>query len=62
VSIEDKAKNKAQEIKGNIKEGAGRISGDRDLEAEGRVDEAAGNIKQAGEKTKDAVKGIVGKD
>jgi uncharacterized protein YjbJ (UPF0337 family) len=62
VSTEDKAKNKAQEIKGDIKEGAGRISGDRDLEAEGRVDQAAGNIKQAGEKTKDAVKGILGKD
>ena len=62
MSTEDKAKNKAQEIKGDIKEGAGRISGDRDLEAEGRVDQAAGNIKQAGEKTKDAVKGILGKD
>jgi uncharacterized protein YjbJ (UPF0337 family) len=52
----DKVKNTAQTAKGNVKEAAGRATGNRDLEAEGIVDKAAGNLKQAGEKVKDAFK------
>jgi uncharacterized protein YjbJ (UPF0337 family) len=57
----DKVRNKAQETKGKVKESAGRATGDRDLEAEGRADRTEGSVKQAGEKLKDAVKGITGK-
>ena len=57
MSEVDKIKNKGQELKGNAKEGAGRASGDRDLEAEGQADQSKGNLKQAGEKVKDAFKG-----
>ena len=32
------------------------MTGDQSLEAEGRSDQAAGDLKQAGEKVKDAVK------
>ncbi|MDV3207221.1 MAG: CsbD family protein, partial [Rhodococcus ruber] len=32
----DKAKHKAEDATGQAKEGAGRATGDRDLEAEGR--------------------------
>jgi uncharacterized protein YjbJ (UPF0337 family) len=56
MSLTDKAKNKIQTTKGEAKEFAGRVRGDRDQEAEGKVDQFAGNIKQAGEKLKDAVK------
>jgi uncharacterized protein YjbJ (UPF0337 family) len=52
----DKVKNAAQSAKGNVKEVAGRATNNRDLEAEGKVDKAAGNLKQAGEKVKDAFK------
>jgi uncharacterized protein YjbJ (UPF0337 family) len=52
----DKAKNKVQEMKGRVKSGAGRASGDRSMEAEGEFDKTAGNLKQAGEKVKDAVR------
>jgi uncharacterized protein YjbJ (UPF0337 family) len=52
----DKAKDKAQAAKGQVKETAGRVSGDRSLEAEGKGDQVAGNVKQAGEKIKDAFK------
>jgi len=52
----DKVKNAAQSAKGNVKEVAGRATHNRDLEAEGKVDKAAGNLKQAGEKVKDAFK------
>lgn len=57
MSEVDKLKNKGQEVKGNVKEGTGRASGDRDLEAEGQADQSKGNLKQAGEKVKDAFKG-----
>jgi uncharacterized protein YjbJ (UPF0337 family) len=56
VSKKDKAKNMAQIAKGKIKEAAGKTTGDEQLEAEGNVDQMSGNVKQAGEKVKDAFK------
>ena len=58
----DKARNKAQELKGRIKEGAGRATDDERLEAEGRSDRTKGSAKQAGEKAKDAIRGALGKE
>ena len=52
----DKAKNKAEELGGKAKEGIGKATGDDSLEAEGNVDQTKGNLKQAGEKVKDAFK------
>lgn len=54
MATEDKAANKATEVKGDIKEGVGKATGDREMEAEGRGDQVKGNLKQAGEKVKDA--------
>jgi uncharacterized protein YjbJ (UPF0337 family) len=54
VSGVDKAKDKAQEVKGHVKEAAGKAINDRSLEAEGKGDKVSGNLKQAGEKVKDA--------
>jgi uncharacterized protein YjbJ (UPF0337 family) len=56
VSAMDKLKNKGQELSGEGKEHVGRATGDESLEAEGSKDQAAGNVKQAGEKVKDAFK------
>jgi uncharacterized protein YjbJ (UPF0337 family) len=56
MSAEDKAANAAQKVTGTVKEGTGKLTGDQSLEAEGRGDQAAGNLKQAGEKVKDAVR------
>jgi uncharacterized protein YjbJ (UPF0337 family) len=56
MSATDKAKDKLQETKGHVKEAAGKATDDRSLEAEGKGDKAAGNLKQAGEKVKDAFK------
>ncbi|HEU5270130.1 MAG TPA: CsbD family protein [Jatrophihabitans sp.] len=52
----DKAKDKAEELGGEAKEKAGQATGDRSLETEGKVDQVSGNLKQAGEKVKDAFK------
>jgi uncharacterized protein YjbJ (UPF0337 family) len=56
MGIDDKARNKAQEVKGDMKEQVGRATDDEQLEAEGQADQAKGGIKQAGEKVKDAFK------
>jgi uncharacterized protein YjbJ (UPF0337 family) len=50
----NKTRNKAQELKGQAKEAAGRASNDPRLEAEGRADQTKANLKQAAEKVKDA--------
>ena len=52
----DKIKNAMQSSKGRAKEAAGRATHDRSLETEGKVDKAAGSLKQAGENVKDAIK------
>ena len=49
-------KNKAEELAGKGKEAVGDATDDRDLQAEGKTDQTTGNLKQAGEKIKDAFK------
>jgi len=56
MGADDKAKNKAEELKGQAKEGLGRATDDQELEAEGEGDQAKSDLKQAGEQVKDAFK------
>jgi uncharacterized protein YjbJ (UPF0337 family) len=56
MATEDKAANKAQEMKGKAKEVVGEATGDDDLKADGKADQVKGNLKQAREKVKDAFK------
>jgi uncharacterized protein YjbJ (UPF0337 family) len=56
LGIDDKVENAAQEATGKVKEGAGKATDDERLEGEGKSDQASANIKQAGEKIKDAFK------
>ena len=56
MSAEDKASNKIDELAGKAKETVGRATHNRDLEAEGKGQQTASNLKQAGEKVKDAFK------
>ena len=53
----NKTRNAAQKVKGQVKEVAGRVTGDRRLEAEGRADKRGANLRQAGEKLKDTFRG-----
>jgi uncharacterized protein YjbJ (UPF0337 family) len=54
MGLDDKISNKSEEVAGSVKEGAGKASDDEQLEAEGKGDQAKANVKQAGEKIKDA--------
>ena len=55
-SEDDRAKGAANNLGGKIKEGAGKLTGDRDLEAEGHMDQAKGKGQQALGDLKDAFK------
>ncbi len=57
MSLGDKIENKVEELKGKAKEMIGKATDDPELEAEGHVEETTADLKQAGEKAKDAFKG-----
>ncbi|WP_405427866.1 CsbD family protein [Micromonospora sp. NBC_00617] len=56
MGIDDKINNASEDAAGKLKEGAGRATDNEQLEAEGRADQSAAKLKQAGEKIKDAFK------
>ena len=51
----NKAGHKAEELKGKAKERAGGATGDRSKQAEGNAEKAKADLKQAGDKVKDAL-------
>ena len=53
---DDKTQNKVEEIRGDAKEKIGAATGDENLERQGQTDQSKANLKQAGEKVKDAFK------
>jgi uncharacterized protein YjbJ (UPF0337 family) len=52
----DKISNKIDDLGGKAKEATGKATGDKSTENEGKVDQAKSNLKDAGEKIKDAFK------
>lgn len=50
----DKARNKVEDMGGQAKETVGRVTGDRQTEAEGKSDQVKAGVKDVGEKIKDA--------
>jgi len=58
MGTEDKASNKVQDVKGKVKEAAGKVTGNEDLEAEGKSDQAKSAVKDVGEQVKDAASDV----
>ena len=54
---DDRIEGSAKKLKGNIKEGAGKILGDKKLETEGKADRVAGKLQNAVGGIKDAMRG-----
>jgi uncharacterized protein YjbJ (UPF0337 family) len=54
MGLDDKVRNEAEDLSGKAKEHYGRATDDEQLEAEGQGDQVKANLKQAGEKVKDA--------
>ena len=46
----------AEKTKGAVKQGAGKISGDKELEREGKADKAKGDLHNAAGNVKDAAR------
>lgn len=56
MGIADKAKNAAEDAIGKVKETVGDITGNEDLEAEGKKDQGVSGVKKVGEDIKDKFK------
>ncbi len=56
MGADDKTGNKIEDLSGKAKETVGNATGNEDLQAEGRTDQSKADLKQAGEKIKDAFK------
>ena len=56
MGIGDKLENTKDDLMGKGKEAAGKVTDNERLEAEGRADQSKSDVKQAGEKVKDAFK------
>jgi uncharacterized protein YjbJ (UPF0337 family) len=61
MSLQDKIGNKADDLGGKAKEAAGNLTGDEQLQAEGRADQLKAGLKDAAENVKDAVGDVAGK-
>lgn len=59
--MSDEIRNK-DDAKGRLKEAAGDITGDDELQREGKVDKATGAVKDGLDKASDKAKGALGKD
>jgi uncharacterized protein YjbJ (UPF0337 family) len=57
MGLDDKIDNTAEDWSGRAKEGVGKATDDEQLEAEGKGEQVKANLKQAGEKIKDAFRG-----
>ncbi|EMY32490.1 CsbD-like protein [Arthrobacter crystallopoietes BAB-32] len=56
MGLDDKIENAAERMGGQGKEAAGKATDDERLEAEGKTDQSKADLKDAGEKIKDAFK------
>jgi uncharacterized protein YjbJ (UPF0337 family) len=54
--LDDKFENAREKLGGKAKEAAGEATDDERLESEGKMDQVKADLKQAGEKVKDAFK------
>ena len=61
MSATNKLRNKLQRVSGRAKESIGRVTGDRNLESRGVGDQVKADVKDIGEKAKDAFRGRRGR-
>ncbi|HFR3774816.1 TPA: CsbD family protein [Streptococcus suis] len=56
---EDKLNAKLDQLAGSVKEGLGKLTGDKSLEVEGLVEKGLGKAKEIVEDAKDGIEGAV---
>jgi uncharacterized protein YjbJ (UPF0337 family) len=57
MADEDRVEGSMKNLKGKVKEGAGKVLGDSKLETEGKADQVGGKIQNAVGGIKDALRG-----
>jgi uncharacterized protein YjbJ (UPF0337 family) len=62
VDLEEEHMPNTDEAEGRIKEAAGDLTGDKDLQREGKVDQASGKAKDAIDDTADKAKDALDRD
>lgn len=60
MTIGDKIKHAGEEAVGKVKETTGKLTGNENLEARGQAEQAEADVKQAGDKAKDAARDVFG--
>ena len=50
---------KLNQVAGSVKEGVGKLIGDKELESEGAAEKVASKVKEVAEDAKDAIEGAV---
>lgn len=58
----DRIEGVGKQIKGAVKDVAGKVTGDTKMQAEGKADKAAGKVQNTAGGAKDAVRDVVNKD
>ena len=53
------AEEKLNQVAGSIKEGFGKLTGDKKLESEGSTEQVVSKVKEVAEDAKDAVEGAI---
>lgn len=59
IMSEEKLKSKIEQASGTLKEGAGKLTGDKELEAKGFVEKTIAKGKELADDAKEAVEGAV---
>lgn len=52
----------ADDMKGRVKEAAGDLTGDEEMQREGKLDQAVGKVKDTVDEVAGKARGLVGKD
>lgn len=60
MSSEEKFENSKDKLGGEAKEGLGKLTGDKETEAEGRAEQGKAALKDKAQDARDSVKGAVG--
>ena len=58
MGTKDKASNKAQDLKGKVKESVGSATDNEELRRKGKTDQTKAALKDSGEKVKDAASDV----
>lgn len=59
MSAEDKFENTADKLGGKAKEGLGKVTGDKEAQSEGKVQQARAGLEDKAQDVKDSVKGAL---